>query len=218
MRIQVLPDIAEAKLAELEAEAFKDGQLQVMPASFYREFSQPELSLFCVRHGLYCLPTKELVNFLFHHIGCEPAIEIGSGNGVIGRALGIPRTDSKMQERPDIAAHYRSLKQAPVIYGADVEKMTALQAVEHYKPKVVVAAWVTHKYDEKEHWRGGNQWGVDEEKLLAKKFLKTYIHVGNVSVHRAKKILSKEHEEFRPDRLFSRSAQATDIVIWIWRR
>lgn len=218
MCIKVLDDVDAGKMAELNTEAVKDGKLQVMPAAFYEQFSQDELSAFCVKRGLYGLPTTELVEFLRNEIGGRSTIEIGCGSGALGRALGVLLTDSKMQEVAEIKAHYESLGQAVITYPDDVVKLTALQAVEEHRPEVVVASWVTHKYRDTEHHRGGNQWGVDEEKLLSKKFLRAYIHVGNVATHRMKKILEHPHETFWAPWLFSRSTHHDKNVIWIWRQ
>ena len=171
--------------AALDLGALDNGALCVMPTAFYKEFKQDDLSGFCLRHGLYCLPTVELVdkiNQLILEVSpTRSAIEIGSGNGVLGKALGIPCTDSHMQERPEIRAHYRKIGQPVISYGEHVERLDAEAAVARYRPEVVVAAWVTHKYNEAEPERGGNAYGVDEVALLGQ--IKRYIFIGNFYVH-----------------------------------
>lgn len=133
-------------LERLDTACLVNGILQVMPSQFYEGIAQHDLSLWCVRRGLYCLPTLELVNFVRDQIGDRDAVEIGVGNGALGRAVGIRMTDSRQQETPAVKALYGDLDQAVVTYGADVEKLTALEAVEEYTPQVVVGAWVTHRY------------------------------------------------------------------------
>lgn len=201
-------------LAELDAACLKDGMLQVMPASFYATKPQNDLSVWCVRRGFYCLPTLELVEFIRDQIDCEDAIEIGSGNGCLGRAVGIPLTDSRQQERDDVQALYQSLNQAITTYGDDVEKLTGLEAVEKYKPRVVVAAWVTHRWSPKHPKLRGNMNGVDDGKLLDKKCVRKYIFVGHERVHALKPILGRRHTTHRPP-FYSRAFDAGNVV-WIW--
>lgn len=203
----------EAVLMELDLACMGGGLLRPMPAAFYAQYSQHDLSLWCVTRGIYCLPTTELIEFLGKEIAGKRAIEIGAGNGVIGRALGIPATDSRMQERPEIAEFYASIGQQVVTYGQDVDKLDAAEAIEHYQPEIVIAAWVTHQYDENDHHRGGNAFGIDEE-AIAKRA--TYIHVGHERVHAQKPVLKIPHETHRIP-LWSRSFEADENVIWIWR-
>ena len=200
-------------LAKLDKACLRDGRLDPMPAAFYATVPQNDLSIFCVRRGFYCLPTVELIEWLRERIGGRKAIEIGAGNGAIGRALGIPMTDSRQQERPEMAAYYASLGQATVSYPDDVEKLSAAAAVEKYKPEVVIAAWVTHRYYTHSHELGGNQWGVDESRLR----VATYIHVGHEGVHAQKPILKREHETHRLPFLYSRSMTLKNVV-WVWTR
>lgn len=203
-------------LAELDAACLAEGVLQVMPAEFYARWSQNDLMVWCVRRGFYCLPTLELVEFLRTEIGGESAIEVGAGHGALGRALGIPVTDSKMQERSDIAEIYRSVDQAPINYPPDIEKLTALEAVEKYRPLVVIGAWVTHRYNSKVPERGGNAYGVDEVKLLSKKWVRQYLFIGHERVHSQKPLLSSRHATHRLPFLFSRGSDPLN-VIWSWK-
>ncbi|WP_147282933.1 hypothetical protein [Pseudorhodoferax soli] len=115
------------------------GRLQVVPAAVLAETSAEERMLFCVRHGVYGLPTAELCDFLGDRIGGRTAIEIGAGTGILARTLGIAATDNRQQEDPAIRAHYQSLGQPTVPYGPDVEKLDAHRAVEQHGPQVVIA-------------------------------------------------------------------------------
>lgn len=195
-----------------------EGCLRVLPYNDLKDIPQEHLSVFCVYNGIYTLPTQELVDFLSEEIGeaQDRTVEIGAGNGVLGRALGIKSTDNLMQLTPDIKAYYESLGQAIVSYGDNVEKLDAMQAVKKYSPEIVIAAWVTHKYNAREHWRGGNAMGVDENTLLKK--VKKYIMVGNVSVHGKKPILSLPHRTILAPWILSRSVSSDQNLIYIWER
>lgn len=198
----------------LDAACMSDGVLRPMPAAFYAGVDRNDLSVWCVLRGLYCLPTLELVDFLREQIAGETAIEIGAGHGCIGRALGIPITDSKQQERPDVAAAYRAMGTAPIVYPLDVEKLTALQAVEKYRPSVVIGAWVTWRYKPDRHASGGNVNGIDEGKLIAKPSVQRYVMVGHERVHAKRPMLGRRQTVHRLP-LFSRALDNLDVV-WVW--
>lgn len=202
---------------DIAPEVFDDaGNLRVMPASYYAQTEQAERSRLCVEHGLYCLPTVELVEHLRGLIGGQRAIEIGAGNGVIARALGIPATDSRMQEMPHYRKKYQQLGQAVVRYGDNVERLDASVAIKRYRPKVVLAAWVTHRYNPKRHEAGGNELGVVEEGVVTA--CEMYVVIGNEWVHRSKSIWALPHEIDHPSWLFSRAHNGSPDFIAIWRR
>jgi hypothetical protein len=194
-----------------------DGHVRVMPAAYYEGTTQQERSVAAVRNGLYCLPTVELIEWLRNFIDGRSAIEIGAGNGVIARALGIPATDNKMQDDPAMRALYASMQQPPVKYGDHVERLDANAAARKYKPDVIVASWVTHKWSAKEPSRQGNMFGVDERELL--KHCGYYVFVGNVVTH-AKKPLWDSHkpEDMQvPTWLYSRAMNGSPEFIAVWR-
>lgn len=206
-------------LMDLHAEATTPaGKLKVMPKDFYAQFDQDTLSAFCLQMGCYSLPTTELMDLVNEKIleasPTRKAIEIGSGNGVIGEHLGILCTDSWMQENPVIKSHYAAMKQPTVPYGAHVKRYDAASAISRFKPEVVVASWVTHIYNPKQHDRGGNMYGVDEQKVLNR--IKRYIFIGNLDTHKHKPILAKKHEVIQGDFLFSRSMRHELNALLIW--
>ena len=201
----------------IENEAIKDGELQILPAEFYAQFDYFQVALFCSKHSFYSLPTTELISWLKPGIKGKKAIEIGSGNGAIARALEIPATDSKLQTDPLMEFYYSMSGQKTVSYGANVEKLNAIAAIEEYKPDIVIGAWVTQLYKEgdTEDGIGSNMWGIDEQKIL--RSVNTYIMIGHDRVHHQKRILKKEHQTYRYDWLLSRSADAPDgnfIKVW----
>ena len=175
------------------------------------------MSLVCHKHGIYQLPTWELIKFLKDQIGEGPAIEIGSGNGCIGRLLGIPTTDNKMQELPEIKALYEIMKQPTVTYGKDVEHLDGLEAIRKYKPKVVLGCWVTQKW--KEGMADGNALGVDEALIFEEESVEKYIFVGNEKTHASKEILDMfPVRKFKHKTLLSRSMDREKNIIYIFNR
>jgi hypothetical protein len=221
MNPMVITDVTPERVAELVSLCFEQDRLKVVPADVYRQFTQSELSALCVVKALYSLPTVELLdklNQLIMEVSPERnAIEIGAGNGVIGRGLGIPSTDSFQQESPEVRQHYAMLQQPTIEYGADVMRMDANQAVKVMKPDVVIGAWVTHRHRPEADHLGGNVYGIDEEEILAS--VKRYIVVGNDHVHCKKPIFGKMTRAIRGDFLFSRSILgAGQNAIYIWDR
>lgn len=207
--------IENCDVSYLDALFFKDGLLCPVPATELWSVPQEHLSLFCVKHGLYQLPTVELVNYLRERIDGRTAIELGAGNGVFGRSLGIPMYDNKMQEWPEIKAHYAMLQQPTVTYGQEVIEMDGLEAVKKVKPQVVVACWLTQI--KKDDVYDGNMYGVDEDALMDN--VETYIHVGNERVHGSKRILQNPKYRIEllsaPGLIFSRSMHPEQNVIYI---
>lgn len=197
----------------------KEGELQILPYEYLKPFSQNEISQFCVENGFYVVPTVELVVFLQNEIGennNDKAMEIGAGHGAISRSLNIRAIDNFMQLKPEIKALYDNLKQEIVPYGKHVEKMDGNEAIKKYKPNVVIGAYATHKYNPKEHWRGGNAYGFNEKLILER--VKKYIHIGNKSTHSKKPILKYRHREIKEEWIVSRSQHIGENVIWIWEQ
>jgi hypothetical protein len=193
----------------------RDGKLIPVSYAKIQEVSKEDIRIFCVKKGIYCIPTTELIEFLREEINGRKAIEIGSGNGAIGRTLGITMTDSFIQLSHDVKDAYDMFGQAKVPYGDDVQRYEASDALRRFKPEVVVAAWVTHKYNMRNHMAKGFSFGVDENKILEK--VKRYIFIGSQSVHSGKPIHSVSKREVRAPWLVSRS-QFDDEVIWIWEK
>lgn len=190
------------------------GRLKIMPSSFYEKIPHLTRIAWSNLNGYYSLPTIELCALVKELIAGRSAIEIGSGYGVLGEALGIPCTDNHMQMRPDIEAMYRAARQHPIRYPKHVEKLEALDAVKKYKPQVVVASWVTQ--DWKNDGLEGLIGGVDEEALL--EMVDCYIMIGHENTHRQKRILKKPHDVIRTPFLYSRGMDETKNVIYVWSK
>ncbi|MBC8737094.1 hypothetical protein F6X40_09765 [Paraburkholderia sp. UCT31] len=191
-----------------------DGKLKVVPSSYFAATSREERAVFCAKNALYGLLTNELVAFVKSLIEGRRAIEIGAGHGGLAAALDIHATDNWMQAEPAIQEHYRSIGVSTIQYGKNVEKLDALEAVQRYKPEVVVASWVTHKYDEARHEAGGNMFGVVEEDII--KICETYLFIGNDHVHKDKSIWALPHVKLYPSWLYSRAMNGSRDFIAVW--
>ena len=194
--------------SELEKLLIKDGLLIPVAYEKLKRFPQEQLSVFCLKNGFYQLPTIELIDFLKEEIKGLKTIEIGAGNGSIGRALKIPLTDSCLQEKPEIKAFYLMMQQAPIKYPKDIIPIDGNEAVKLLKPECVIASWLTD-------YRNGNAYGIDEIKII--KSVKKYIHIGNEKTHGFKLALKKfKNRRFTFDWLISRSMEKNLNIIYIF--
>lgn len=211
MEISLLPK--DLPLPDLLDE---NGQLKLLSARQYNQIAPDALRLWCHYYGRYGLPTQELVAWLQERIAGRKAIEIGSGSGDLAFHLGIPATDNRMQEWPNISLHYTYMGQPLIVYGDFVQTLDAVAAVKHYRPEVVVASWVTEWIDPNlpPPAHGGNMYGVKEDHILATGC--EYILIGNVNVHGRKKIMTLPHQELQLPFLRSRAIHAELDRIWIW--
>lgn len=195
------------------------GLLKVVDSAILREVDPEHLVVWGNKRGVYTYPTTELIAWIKEKIGDRKAIEICSGNGVMGRALGIVRTDSHMQTTPEMIAYYTAFGQKPIEPPKDVYKFEANDAVDYFKPQVVVACYATQKYlpgDEKPPKVGSSFYGVDELAMLPK--IETYINIGNDTSHGDKRIRKFKHELYRFDWLFTRSANQKENHICVWNQ
>jgi len=205
----------------------EQGLLRVLPYEQIAGIEHEDILFFCNKHAIYQIPTQELIDWLREQIGDRSAIEIGSGHGAIGRALDIPRTDSFMQidafngvpsdlmsrqQQQMMTSYFSLLRQPPTDPPEDVEKLNAAEAVEKYNPQVVIGAFITHRW--KPGMSGGNEFGVEEEDILAA--AETYIHIGNKSTHYQKPLLDSPHTMYQFPWLVSRAFNRTENAIWVW--
>lgn len=200
----------------------ENGLLKVVYAIDLMRVPQEHLMQWGNQHGVYTFPTLEMIEWLKDQIRGRSAIEICAGYGAIGRALGIPTTDSYIQTTPEMIALYTKMGQVPIQPPPDVEKLEASEAVEKYKPQVVIAAYATQKYQEGDEGGEGRPkvnssvYGVDELSILPK--LEKYINIGNVLSHGDKRILKQfpNFKRYRVPWLFTRSGSpgGNEIVVW----
>lgn len=192
---------------------FHDGRFVYHHASFVKTIPQEILSAYCFYKGIYGFPTIELIKFLKKEIGNIKAIEIGAGLGILGTGLGIKQTDSKLQENnKKTVAYYQAVKQPTIKYPDHVYMFEANDAVNRFKPDVVIGSWITHKW--KNGMDSGSKWGVVEERILKK--VKKYIMIGHEKTHHVKPILKYLHRKIKEDWIMSRSQNIEGNVIYIW--
>lgn len=204
------------------------GILQPMPAAFWQATTMQQRMLFGHKHAIYGIPTIESIELIKRLIAGREAetIEIGAGNGAFGAALGIRSTDSFQQIQPRYQAVYEAMRQPVINYGDHVIKLDAAAAVRKYKPRIVFACWVTHKYNPMRHSLGGNEAGVDEVALL--KSVDEYIFFGNTKNHAKKPLLPflEQNADLyeaniytnainEPEYLFSRASGGADFVLHV---
>lgn len=192
-----------------------DGRLRVVPAETLAALPPIHISIWANRKGIYCLPTTELINWLQVKIVGRSAIEICAGNGAIGRALNIPRTDSYNQTKSEMMALYKLYGQTPIFPPDDVQEFEANDAVDHFKPEVVLGSYITQKYIPSDEGKvGSSVYGVDELSLLPK--VKLYIAIGNSSSHGDKRINALPHDVYKFSWLFTRTLKPEENEIRIW--
>jgi len=206
--VAVLPNI---DTTYLNSSMIEEGAVKPMPHSFLQSLPHQVIQVWCVRNGLYTVATLELIDWLKNKINGRRAIEIGSGKCGIGRALVIPSTDNYCQTLPEIRAYYAALGQAVIEPPSFVEKIEAEEAVAKYKPEVVIGSFITQRYREGDI--DGNMYGPDEESWLGKV---EYIHIGNETTHKNKRILKYNHDTFKAPWLVSRAVYQSQNVIWTW--
>lgn len=195
---------------------YSDGRMKVVPASVFENTTPHERYFFGFKKAAYGFITEELVAYVQSLIAGRTALEIGAGNGELSTTLGIRATDNYQQSWPEIVERYNALKHPVVTYGANVENLEAAAAVAKYRPSVVVASWVTHKYEPSRHFAGGNSSGVVEEDII--NACDTYIFIGNEDVHKYKSIWKTPHTKINPPWLYSRATNGTPNFIAIWNR
>lgn len=212
MKFTIIPNVPECDLRTVDVEALNpDGTLKILPAAFWLDLPFRLLRVWCHFRARYAIPTEELIAFLKQEIGMASAIEIGAGAGDLGQALGIPMTDSKLQEDPNIALWYTLNGQPKITYGPGVLKLNAAEAFNHFTPEVILAAWVTQL--RKKGDTDGNPWGVDEKQIVD---VAKYIFIGSDSVHWDKRILKRPHRTIRAPWLVSRTEDQSLNFIKIW--
>jgi hypothetical protein len=206
--------IEKCDLTNLEKKVFDDQRkLIIKPYSFWENVDDNEIRYFMYVHGIYVLPTQELIDWLKQNI-VGNAIEIGAGIGAVARNLGIPITDSRMQELPEVRLMYQMGGQPTIQYPNDVEKLDYKQAIFKYQPQTVIGCFITHKFVPS--LNSGNAYGVEEEFIL--KNVVKYINVGNKNTHRDKPILKQKHQEYHFDWLITRGVDQSKNVIFVFEK
>ena len=127
----------------------KEGRVYPIPYSFIKKDNNDTLNFIMQACAFYTFPTIELCEWLSSQIDDNPelephsAIEICAGTGWIGRQLGIPTTDLKVQENEVVKGIMKQMIAKPVTYSDDIEKLEAQEAVNKYNPDIVIGSYVT---------------------------------------------------------------------------
>lgn len=197
----------------------ENGRLRAAyPAATFTAFPPAQLRLWCHLRARYALPTLELIKWLRNRIAGRSALEIGAGNADLGYLLGIRETDSGIQQG-DAKAFFLLSGQPPTNPPPTVRRMDALDAIDKFRPQVVVAAWFTRKFipgQDREGQAQGSIFGVRDEDIIDR--VETYIHIGNEKIHGQKTALRLPHETIKLPGLLSRTSDQATNVIYVWDR
>ncbi|MEO9497620.1 MAG: hypothetical protein ABJG42_24315 [Vibrio splendidus] len=198
--------------SRLERALLVHGVPKACPSSLFREYDQEVLQMVGHTHGIYQFITTEMVEFVKAFLGERTAIEVACGYGTLGRELGIPFSDLKVQAIPSVKAQYEMSGQPVIRYPKDVIERDAIASIKRHNPKVALACWITEPVSIVGTPK--NLFGPDESKIL--KRVQNYVVFGNLVTHGDKRIRSQPHYIVRADWLFTRSAQPNKNVIMIW--
>ena len=211
--------VRAVELTRMLAEDTKAGTIiHPLPYGEIANDTSSTLNLVMQALGLYTFPTQELVNFLRSEIDDDPAlephtaVEICAGTGWIGRSLGIPVTDSRIQEREDVRDMYMRFGAMPIQYPEDVEQLDALSAVRKYEPEFVVASFCTHLFGTGS-LKSGSSFGVDTRWIV--RHCARFYHIGNDDIHRRDPIMKMPHKRLSFPWLVTRG-NCAHARIYVW--
>lgn len=192
--------------------------IRPLPYSEIQHDTMATLNLVMQELGLYTFPTQELVDWLRSEIDDDPdyephtAIEICCGTGWLGRSLGIPTTDSRLQERDDVRQLYLSQGAMPISYPNDVEQLDAIASIRKYEPEYVIASYCTHLYGTGS-LKSGSSFGVDT--LWIRSHCRRFYHIGNDDIHYRDPIQKLSHRRFSFPWLVTRGNSA-HARVYVW--
>lgn len=188
-QIKLDPEVYDRYEPLLDDKFKPNGEIIPVAASIIKYIDPVMLRYYLHQNGIYALITNELVQWFKDNVDLSNAIEIGSGVGTLGKALGIRCTDSFLQTEPEIKAYYEALGQPTIKYGIHVEKIEGLAAIKRFKPSVVIGSWITHKWNDS--LQNGNDYAPDELEIM--KNTDTYYLVGNLEAHQHNRLFNEEN-------------------------
>ncbi|HLO89619.1 MAG TPA: hypothetical protein VK172_00505 [Lentimicrobium sp.] len=203
--------IESSYLAPLESDLFdENGLLRVMSYDYYKQVPKDVLRYFAHQYGIYVFPTTEMIDWFRENIE-GTAIEIGAGHGALSRALGIPITDSRMQELPEIILYYQLMRQPVIKYPDDIEKLDAEDAITKYLPDNVIGGYIIERW--RPNYEQGNHLGVNEHDVI--KRAKKYILILNMHDHKDKWLFQSPHKAYKFPWIVTRSEHSANrICVW----
>jgi hypothetical protein len=191
--------------------------IQVLPAVDYLQFGTTSLRYWANHCGVFSIPTQELANWLTtRHPNPKTIHEIGCGNGALARHLGMYCSDGRLNQSASQIA--RILGSSHAVTPNWVATKEATQAIKQYKPKVVLAQWVTPGGGNIDDISDGrNSYGPDYSKIL--QHCGELIFVGNRSVHdkALAAVLPPADKEYTFDWLLSRGKHTDQNFIRVWK-
>ena len=197
----------------------KDGLIVPVPYKELLNIPQRVLRVYTFTHSIYGIITTELVEYLKNEIGDQKAIEIGCGNGTLGRALGIPFSDLKSQEIDEVKKKYQDMGQPTINYPADVEKLEAFEAIDKYKPEILIGSYITHYANPKQIEKGGYDYAPNEVEMS--KLVKKYYMLGNKETHKHNRLLTNPKVKttiMHAPWIMTRSLKPDFNALFIWER
>ena len=196
-----------------------DGLVMPVPYKALIDIPDRALKIYLFYRNIYGIVTTELVEYLKNEIGDKKAIEIGCGNGTLGRALGIPITDSKSQSFDEIKKMYANFGQPTIGYPEDVEKLEAFEAIDKYKPDILIGSYITHYINPKQPEKGGYDHAPNEVEMS--KLVKKYYMLGNQHTHRHNRLLTNpkvKTTNVQEPWIMTRSENTEKNALFIWER
>lgn len=191
-----------------------DRRIKLLPASTWQSIDPIELRLWCHSRAIYSIPTIELIDWLREQIAGKTAIEVGAGNNCLGWHLGIPTTDSYIQQNDPVVRKFYELTRQPITSPhPETQQYEACEAVKRFKPEVVIASWLTEKWNPATE--NGSDYGTDETWLIQN--VEKYIHIGNHKIHGNKTVRDFDHTVYQPDWLVSRASCPDQNAIYVWQ-
>lgn len=126
--------------------------------------------------------------------------------------MGIPTTDSRMQELDDIRELYRRQGAVPIVYPMDIEPLDALSAIRKYEPEYVIASYCTHLYGTGGA-KAGSSMGVDTR--WVRSHCRRFYHIGNDDIHSRDPLMKMPHKRLSFDWLVTRG-DSSKARIYVW--
>lgn len=174
---------------------------RIVPAQEILKLGDFNRQILMTQLGLYVWPTQELVEFFKKNINDKtPVLELGAGNGVLGKTLGWNSTDNFSQStqfnaRNEIEKQYNAMALmqlknnniAPVNYGSNVINLNAHDAIREYKASAIVGLYLTDITQ--------NEFTINLVDALLYANTEMFYLVGNMDTHHNKSpIFEYKHE------------------------
>lgn len=185
-RIEVIDPSDVAPIGEMAAVLNgPQGSIQVLPTATYLQWGVLSLRYWANQYGVFSVPTTELAEWLAERLGhyCVPlksVHEIGCGNGALAKRLGFPCSDARNNQAAQAISQSLGGQHAKPPRWVSTREGTA--AAIQYRPKVVLAQWVTAGGGTPGDISDGrNGYGPDYRQIL--KHCDQLIYIGNDAVH-----------------------------------